>query len=116
MPSIQDSAARASKLAAEATRLMGTSDFSGAADSWHAALQIQPSFAHWRSGLGDAFAALGRLDEAEAEYHQAIDLEPQHARAYLGMGDVALQHPLQARRYDAVRWPDSYTHLTLPTT
>ena len=45
-------------------------------------VQLAPQDAEAHSNLGNTLKELGRLDEAEASYRQAIALKPDYAEAH----------------------------------
>ena len=45
-------------------------------------IQLEPQDAEARSNLGVTLQELGRLDEAEASYKQAIQLKPEYTQAF----------------------------------
>ena len=45
-------------------------------------MALKPDFAEAHSNLGGALRELGRLDEAELSYSQAISLKPDYAEAH----------------------------------
>lgn len=51
-------------------------DMAGALEDYQAASGCDPRFAEAHAGQGDAFLALGRLDEAAAAYRRALALKP----------------------------------------
>jgi len=56
-----------------------------------AALQLNPSLDFLRLRLADGYFELGRLGEARAEYEATLALDPRSARAWMGLGEVALR-------------------------
>ena len=58
-------------------------DLAGAAESYRRSLDLDGSNVAARSNLGAAFAALGRYDEAVAEYKQALTTAPEQVRPML---------------------------------
>ena len=61
------------------------------------AIAIKPNYHEAYSNLGNALAALGRLDEAVSAYRQAIAIEPDYAEAHNDLARSA-QGAWQARR------------------
>ncbi|NDJ78305.1 MAG: tetratricopeptide repeat protein, partial [Chloroflexi bacterium] len=53
--------------------------------------ELEPTFydAHYQRGL--AYLARGELDRAAADFRQVLALDPWHAAAELGLGDIAFQ-------------------------
>jgi tetratricopeptide (TPR) repeat protein len=62
-------------------------DYQGAIDDYRELLRLAPT-ANVYSDLGFAFAALGKNDQAIANYDEAILLVPKHSTAYYGRGLV----------------------------
>ena len=56
-----------------------------------AALQLNPSLDFLRLRLADGCFELGRLGEARAEYAATLAKDPRSARAWMGLGEVALR-------------------------
>lgn len=44
---------------------------------------LEPALLHWN--LGDSFQALGRLDEAIAEYRRGLEIQPRHAMLHFAL-------------------------------
>jgi tetratricopeptide (TPR) repeat protein len=64
----------------------------GASAEWLArAVALEPSSALLRHVRGDALAQAGREAEAEAEYREALTIDPGARRALLGLGELALR-------------------------
>ena len=49
---------------------------------------MKPNYAKARNNLGNTLQELGRLDEAEASYMQALALKPDYAEAYSNLGNA----------------------------
>jgi Flp pilus assembly protein TadD len=49
---------------------------------------LKPDFAEAHNNLGNTLKELGRLDEAEASYNQAIALKPDYAEAHRNLGNT----------------------------
>jgi Flp pilus assembly protein TadD len=49
---------------------------------------MKPDYAEAHSNLGVTLKELGRLDEAEASYRQAIALKPDYAEAHNNLGNT----------------------------
>jgi Flp pilus assembly protein TadD len=49
---------------------------------------LKPDYAEAHSNLGNTLKELGRLDEAEASYNQAIALKPDYAEAHSNLGNT----------------------------
>jgi len=64
------------------------------------------------SSLGELYEFHDRLEEAEKAYRQAIELDPKHAKAYRGLGTVAMK---QTRYTEAISWYEKYKALTEKT-
>ena len=52
------------------------------------ATDLDPSFAPAHSNRGNVFYALGKFDQALADYGKAIELSPEFAAAYNNRGNV----------------------------
>ena len=61
-------------------------DYAGAASFIGRAIVLAPDSAMFQHNLGEALAALGRLDEAAGRYKRALALEPNYASARNGLG------------------------------
>jgi tetratricopeptide (TPR) repeat protein len=61
---------------------------------------LKPNYADAHSNLGVALASQGKLDEAIAQYTEALRLDPDHARAH---GNLGLALEAQGRTADAQR-------------
>jgi tetratricopeptide (TPR) repeat protein len=84
------------------------------------ALEISPNIAEAHSNLGITLKELGRLDEAEASYRQAIALKPDFAEAHSNLGvilyingdiDSGLESLKKAHNID----PDLHSNQTILT-
>ena len=77
---------------AAALRHVGDGDTLRAAAAWRAAARASPASREGlHSGLGDALLSLGRNDEARRSHARALEINPRHGPAYLGLGEIALQ-------------------------
>lgn len=65
-------------------------DFSEAEAAYRGALQLQPSSAESRVGLGLVFFMRGDLEAARAEYGRALEINPNHLTAHFRMAEVDL--------------------------
>jgi Flp pilus assembly protein TadD len=74
--------------------------FEAALEAFTAAEREQPSSARIRNFRGIALAALGRSSQAEAEYREAIRLDPRQPEPYRNLGYLAwtTHHPAQAEQ------------------
>jgi Tfp pilus assembly protein PilF/SAM-dependent methyltransferase len=66
--------------------LQSLNDMKGAVEGYQSALALKPDDPDTCNNMGNALAALGRLDEAEASFRKAITLAPRHASAHCGLG------------------------------
>lgn len=82
-------------------------DYRSALAIWTDAVAKQPTHARGLTGLGVALSRAGRIDEAAARFHRALELKPDDhlshnalgdALAKLGKTDQALEHFLTAIR------------------
>jgi tetratricopeptide (TPR) repeat protein len=62
--------------------LMGKGDFNGALDLFQRAEFYTPDYAILKLNLGIDQAALGNDKEAEAKFHEALELSPENAQCY----------------------------------
>ena len=86
-----------------AQQAMRDGDYSRAATHWQAAIKLTPKDPTLHSKLGDAFAALERVNEAEFSYERAVKLAPKDGHSYLALGELALRRPFATRRRDALK-------------
>jgi len=63
-------------------RATATEDYTQAAEAYKKAIAINGSEAGYHNNLGQAYAKLGRADEAMAEYNAAATLDPSNAGLY----------------------------------
>jgi tetratricopeptide (TPR) repeat protein len=84
-----DAAARETITKAEAA--MDRKDFAAAAQICSDYLNDNPDNAAVHFQLGYAYSALGKADDAEEEYREAIDLDPKMGVAYLNLGVTLLE-------------------------
>ena len=61
--------------------------------------------------LGISYSELGQYDEAIIRLKRAVQLDPDHAHAWVGIGNAYYRMHKPEQALEAV----SYTHLTLPT-
>src|SRR5277367_1909425 len=71
---------------AEAQIAMDRKDFASAAKDYQSYLDKKPDDAAVHFQLGYALTAMQKLDEAEVQYHKAIELNPKMSEAYLNLG------------------------------
>ena len=83
-----DAAAR--ETLAKAAAAMDRKDFAGAVQICTDFLDKYPDNAAIHFQLGYAYTALGKTEDAEAEYQDAIDLDPKMGPAYLNLGITLL--------------------------
>jgi serine/threonine-protein kinase len=69
-----------------ATFISNRNDYAEAARYGSAAVAARPDSAAAHNNLGSVLRLQGKLDEAEAEYRKAIDLDPKHAAAHYNLG------------------------------
>lgn len=91
------------RLAQAASQHMAAGDYLSAAQKFLSATLAAPMNSGHFSGLGDAYGAIGKVSDAEAAYHRAIQINPRNGKAYLGVGELALTTRQQPRGA-AVRW------------
>jgi len=63
-------------------RATATEDYAQAADAYKKAIAIKGSEAGYHNNLGQAYAKLGKTDEAMSEYNTAAQLDPPNAGLY----------------------------------
>ncbi len=61
--------------------LAGQDDFSGAAEQFRRALQLQPQDANVEANLGADLAQLGQFAEAKSHFEHALQMDPNQAIA-----------------------------------
>ncbi|MBP7149677.1 MAG: tetratricopeptide repeat protein [Acidobacteria bacterium] len=66
-------------------------DPEGAVRSLEIAADLEPRDLGTQVGLGDAYLAAGRLDQARASYYRALEIRPDHSPAWDGLARVAQQ-------------------------
>ena len=83
----------------EGSLLVAKGDSEGAIERFQQALELDPGNAKdYYIYLGRAHEMLNRLEEAEASYRKAIELDPDYIRAYINLGCTFLD---QGRFYEA---------------
>lgn len=85
------SAADAKLISNMAFDLVDAGDLNGAATIFVGLLALNPMDASIRAALGAVLQDLGRIDEAEAEYAQAITDNPDTPLARLNRGELRLR-------------------------
>ena len=80
----------AAKAAGSAASHIRGSDFSSAMSAWYAAARAMPARADYHSELGKTFVALGRDSEGQHSFKRALDADPRHGPAYIGLGEIAM--------------------------
>jgi tetratricopeptide (TPR) repeat protein len=88
---------------------MAAADHAGAVDIWRQAILLQPGNAPVHLRLAEALSAAGRLDEAAAEYLEAISLDA-GADAHRRLAEL---YASMGRNADAVRERTAYTERRL---
>lgn len=75
-------------------QLLMRKDLQGAVDRLTRAIAIYPSFVAARNALGSAYLEMGKNQEADSEFTQAIALDGHLPNSYLNLGcaELALQH------------------------
>ena len=66
-------------------------NFSGAADYYAKALDVQPEDANVRTDLGTALYYSNRVDAAVAEFEKSLAIDPDHPQTLFNMGVVLLE-------------------------
>jgi Tfp pilus assembly protein PilF len=79
-------------------------DFERAIVSYDRVIAIRPGFAHGYSNRGASFAALNRLNDALANFDQAISIDPAHVEAHLGRAIVWLSQGDFVRGWREFEW------------
>ena len=73
-------------------------DYGKAIECFRKAIELDPKFASTHFNLGNALRGQNKLDEAIAEYKEAIRLKADHAEAHCNLAEVLLTHPDPKRR------------------
>src|SRR6266699_1733069 len=84
------SAEQARRYVARGDEYFAAERFDAAVIEYRNALRQQPKLADAPLKLADAYAALGKAEEAYRAYASAIELLPGNTRSYLGMGRLLL--------------------------
>ena len=112
----EDAPAEALRLWREGYRLQMAGDLDGAIDAYRRSLAVLPT-AEAHTFMGWAMSFQGRLDEAIAECHRAIEVDPEFGNPYNDIGVYLMQQDKldeaipwlekakQARRYEPRHFP-----------
>jgi tetratricopeptide (TPR) repeat protein len=95
-----DDLARATELWREAYRRQMDGDFDGAIELYRRSIVVRPT-AEAHTFLGWTYSFQGRLDDAIAECHRAIAVDPGFGNPYNDIGCYLMQ---QGRLDDAIPW------------
>merc|ERR1712070_1077637 len=61
-------------------------DMVSAIKNYHATLRLAPKNVEAHNGLGEAFKEAGKLEDAEASFRTATEVDPKHASSYASLG------------------------------
>lgn len=76
-------------------------DHAGAADAFHATLQLNPGYDLALANLGLARRRMGDLEAARADFEALLEISPDHANAHFHLGEMELEagDPAAAREH-----------------
>ena len=81
--------------------LIGKDQYAEAVTRFETAVKARSNMAPAWYYLGYANGKLNRLNEAFVSYRRTLQIEPSHARAYVGVGQILIQ---QGNRDEAIRY------------
>ena len=80
-------------------------DFSKAVEHFKKYVSLSPGEANPLDSLAEAYFDMGRLDEAIANYKEALKINPDFDSSYFSVGYI---YALKAEYAEAMRWIDKY--------
>jgi predicted Zn finger-like uncharacterized protein len=108
-PAPEPAAARAPRgpkaLLAEALRLRARGQHERALDLFGRVVEVEPANTAALAGRGLCYLELERYAPAEASFHAALEHDPEHGDALLGLAET---YRWQGRRKDAIKYYESY--------